>query len=128
MVLKVRTLALLVIVISAAMATAIFALPFLTKPAEKGATLTITLVNGNDSMHIVYITTRYAENGTRVDFRISTVQPGDSATVKLSLGHEVNGEPLEVVFEDQTAVESSTRTWTPTAGASDAMDYQCPTE
>jgi len=127
MVMKVRALALLVIVVSVAIAIAIFAIPYLTEPTEKGATLTITLVNGTDSVHIVYITTRFAENGTRVDFKVSAVQPGDMATVKLSLGHEVVDEPLEVVFEDQTVGGSSTRTWTPTAGSSDTMDYQCPT-
>ena len=127
MVMKVRALALLVIVVSVAIAIAIFVIPYLTEPTEKGATLTITLVNGTDSVHIVYITTRFAENGTRVDFKVSAVQPGDMATVKLSLGHEVVDEPLEVVFEDQTVGGSSTRTWTPTAGSSDTMDYQCPT-
>jgi len=126
MVWKARTLALLVIVLSAAIATAIFAMPFLTRPTERGATLTITLVNGTESVHIVYIMTRFAENGTRVDFKIVAVQPGDISTVKLSLGHEVNDVPLEVVFEDQTTLEASTRTWTPSAGASDTMDYRCP--
>ncbi len=126
MALKARSVALLVLVVSVALATAIFAVPFLTRPAERGATLTITLVNGDDSMHIVYITTRYAGNWTRVDFRASTVPPGEWATARLSLGHEVVGEPLEVVFEDAMAGESSTRTWTPTEGASDSMDYQCP--
>ena len=127
MVRKAVTLALVVIVVSVAIAIAIFAIPYLSNLTERGATLTITLVNGTDTVHVVYITTRYAENGTRVDFKISAVQPGDTTTVKLIVGHEVNDVPLEVVFEDQTAGESSTRTWTPTAGASDTMDYNCPT-
>jgi len=126
MVLKARTVALLVIVVSVAIAIAIFAVPYLPKPTERGATLTITLVNGTDSVHIVYITTRFVENGTRLNFQIAAVPPGDMATVKLDLDHEVNDVPLEVVLEDQTAGGSSTRTWTPTAGASDTMDYQCP--
>jgi len=126
MVWKARTLALLVIVLSASIATAVFAIPYLTRPTERGATLTIALVNGTDSVHIVHITTRSAEDGTRVDFKIVAVRPGDTSTVALSLGREVNGVPLEVVFEDQTTLEASTRTWTPSAGASDTMDYRCP--
>jgi len=127
MVRKAVMLALVVIVVSVAMAIAVFAIPYLLDLTERGATLTITLVNGTDTVHVVYITTRYAQNGTRVGFNVAAVQPGDMATVKLSLDRKVNGEPLEVEFEDRTVGESSTQTWTPTEGASGTMDYTCPT-